>query len=207
MRDTSVSSWTARFAWAGIASAGRVGKSGAAGVVATLRDNYGLATLIATAGGEAALAKAVKAETGLDLPARPVVHAAGARAAIWAGPGQWLLRAETQTGFSALLAALAPFGAVSDQSQARAGFGVSGPHARDALAKGCMIDLHPKAFPVGATALTSIAHMAVQIWRGEDDAQGATFELLVARSMAGSFWSWFSSSAAEFGCEVVGPKA
>lgn len=207
MRDASISSWAPRSAWAGVASVGRIGKTGAPGVVATLRDGYGLATLIATAGGEAALAKAVKVETGLELPQRPIVHAAGARAAIWAGPGQWLLRADTRTGFSDLLAALAPFGAVSEQSQARAGFRVSGPHARDALAKGCMIDLHPKAFPVGSTALTSIAHMGVHIWRTDDDADGASFELLVARSMVGSFWSWFAASAAEFGCDVVGPKA
>lgn len=203
MRDTSVSSWTARSSWAGIASAGRIGKSGAPGVVTTLRDGFALATLIAPAGGEEALARAVKAETGLDLPQRPVAVAAGARAAVWAGHGQWLLRADTRTGFAELLAALAPFGAVSDQSQARAAFRVAGRHARDVLAKGCMIDLHPKAFPVGATALTSIAHMAVQLWRAEDDADGATFEVLVARSMAGSFWSWFASSAAEYGCEVV----
>ena len=28
----------------------------------------------------------------------------------------------------------------------------------------------------------------------------ALYDLAVARSMAGSFWSWFEESAAEFGC-------
>ena len=66
-----------------------------------------------------------------------------------------------------------------------------------------MVDLHPSVFPVGATSLTSFAQIGVQLWRTEDGPDGAVFEILVARSMAGSFWSWFAASAAEFGCRVT----
>ncbi len=54
---------------------------------------------------------------------------------------------------------------MSNQSDARAALRLSGPHVRDMLAKGCMIDLHPSVFPPGAAAMTSIAHIGVHLWR------------------------------------------
>jgi sarcosine oxidase subunit gamma len=76
------------------------------------------------------------------------------------------------------------------------------------LAKGCMVDLHPSAFPPGAAALTSIAHIGVHLWRIDERLDGGdpAFDLLVARSMAASFWSWAAASAAEFGCRFAGSR-
>jgi sarcosine oxidase gamma subunit len=51
--------------------------------------------------------------------------------------------------------------------------------------------------------LTSIAHIGVHLWRLDDGPDGSVFEIMVARSMVGSFWSWFAASAAEFGCRVT----
>jgi sarcosine oxidase subunit gamma len=76
---------------------------------------------------------------------------------------------------------------------------LSGRNIRDALAKGCLIDLHPRAFRPGDVALTSIAHISVQLWVVDE----ATFELAVPRSMAMSFWSWLRASAAPYGVEVA----
>jgi sarcosine oxidase subunit gamma len=197
------SSWGPRGAWAGIVTEGRIGAAGTSGVSVLARDNLGIATLIAAEGGEAALATAVKQQLGLDLPATPVIAQAGAHMLVWAGPGQWLLVAGDRAGFPEALAALAGFAAISDQSDGRAALRLSGPKIREGLAKGCMIDLHPAAFPVGATTLTSIAHMGVHLWRTDDGPDGAVFEIMVARSMAGSFWSWLSASAAEFGCRII----
>jgi len=199
--------WAPRSAWAGILKDGHLGKQGATGVRIAARDGLRIASLIAPAAGKAALADAVKARLRLDLPSTPAIISSATHAAVWAGPGQWLLVAESTAGFADTLQALSGLAAVADQSSGRAVLRLSGSRIREALAKGCMLDLHPAAFPVGMTALTSIAHIGVHLWRAEDGPDGAVFEIMVARSMAGSFWSWLSASVAEFGCEVVTGEA
>ncbi len=195
--------WKPRGAWAGIVQAGRFGAEGEAGVTVLMRDGLGIATLIVGPNGGAALAAAIRERFGVDLPQGPAAVSSGADQAIWSGPEQWLLIGDRRAGFSDALAGLANLAAVSDQSDSRAVLSLSGPRVRDLLAKGCMIDLHPAAFPAGAAALTSIAHMPVALWRSADGADGPVFEIMAPRSMAGSFWSWLSASAAEFGCVVA----
>ncbi len=195
--------WAPRGAWAGIVAAGSFGATGTSGVTAEALDGLGLATLIAPPDGGNALEAFVKTRLGIALPAGPRIVSGAAHDAIWAGPDQWLLRARSRTGFAALLADLSVHAAVSDQSDARALLRFSGPRVRDALAKGVMLDLHHQAFAVEDVALTSIAYLGVHLWRMADGADGTVFELAVARSMAGSFWSWFSASAAEYGCAVT----
>jgi len=195
-------SWAPRSAWAGIAQAGRIGVAGPAGVTATLLDGFGLATLIAAPGGTPALSQAIDALLGITLPTTPKIASGAAHDAIWSGPDQWLLRASTREGFGSLLESLSAQAAVSDQSDARAALRLSGPHVRDVMAKGVMLDLHPAAFAVGDAALTSIAHIGVHLWRLAHGPDGSVFEIMVARSMVGSFWSWFAASAAEFGCQI-----
>ncbi|PTM39923.1 sarcosine oxidase subunit gamma family protein [Bosea sp. 124] len=195
--------WTPRGAWAGILQDGHLGVAGTPGVRIAARDGLGIASLIAPGTGAAALTAAVKARFGLDLPTKPAISHSATHAAVWAGPGQWLLLAENRDGFDDALQAVVGLGAVAEQSSGRAVLRLSGPKAREALAKGCMLDLHPAAFPVGMAALTSIGHIGVHLWRAEDGPEGAVFEMMVARSMAGSFWSWLSGAVAEFGCQVV----
>ncbi|KPH79555.1 sarcosine oxidase subunit gamma [Bosea vaviloviae] len=207
MADATTAIWAPRSAWAGILHEGHIGLAGSTSITIAARDGLGIASLIAPAAGEAALAEAVKAAFGLDLPATPAIARAGHHAAVWAGPGQWLLLAETRSGFSDALQALSGVAAVAEQSSGRAALRLSGPRIRDALAKGCMLDLHPVAFPVGMAALTSIAHIGVHLWRAQDCPEGAVFEIMVARSFAGSFWSWLSASVAEFGCDIVASGA
>lgn len=202
MAESSLATWVPRGPWAGIVEPGRTGAAGAPGIAAHAADGFGLATLITPKDAVGPLADAVKDRLGLALPVTPATSASATHAIVWSGPGQWLLRARGKAGFSDLLAALSPHAAVTDQSDARAALMLSGPCIRDALAKGCMVDLHPRAFPVGAAALTSIAYIGVHLWRAEDGPDGPIFEIMVARSMAGSFWSWFSASAAEYGCVV-----
>ena len=67
------------------------------------------------------------------------------------------------------------------------------------LAKGVPLDLHPKVFKAGDVATTLVAYIGVQIDRIDE----ATWQLTAPRSMAGSFWSWLSASAGEFGYDVV----
>jgi sarcosine oxidase subunit gamma len=201
MVEQATSIWRPRSVWAGIAEAGQIGVAGRPGVTALTLSDLALATLIAPA-DSAELQRATNRLIGLDLPRTPRVALSSTHGLAWAGPDQWLLIARQRAGFSDLLASLSKEAAVSDQSHARAVLRVSGERVREVLAKGSMVDLHGSVFPVGATALTSFAHIGVQLWRIDDGPEGAVFEILVARSMAGSFWSWFSASAAEFGCSV-----
>ncbi|WGR93418.1 sarcosine oxidase subunit gamma [Bradyrhizobium sp. ISRA443] len=202
MPEQATSIWRTRDAWAGIAEAGQIGTAGKSGVTASTLGNLGLATLIA-AGDSADLDRATKRLIGLDLPRGPSAALSSTHGLVWSGPDQWLLVAGQRAGFPDLLASLSDHAAVSDQSHARAVLRVSGARVREILAKGSMVDLHSSAFPVGATALTSFAHVGLQLWRTEDGPDGAVFEILVPRSMARSFWSWFAASAAEFGCRVA----
>lgn len=194
--------WAPRGAWAGILQDGHIGLKGATGVRVEARNGLGIASLIASETRTAALTEAVKGRFGLDLLETPSISRSATHVAVWAGPGQWLLVAEDGTHFGESLQALSGPAAVADQSSGRAVLRLSGPMIRKALAKGCMLDLHPTAFPAGTVALTSIAHMGVHLWRAEDGPEGAVFDIMVARSFAGSFWSWLSASVAEFGCQV-----
>jgi heterotetrameric sarcosine oxidase gamma subunit len=195
--------WAPRGAWAELPADGHLGTPGAAGTTITARNGLGIASLIAAEGSDDALVQAVKTRFGLDLPATPLAVRSATHALVWAGPGQWLLVAEDRSGFADDLQALSGLAAIAEQSDGRGALTLSGPKIRDALAKGCMIDLHPSVFPIGAVALTSTAHIGVHLWRVADGPDGAVFEIMVARSMAGSFWSWLSASVAEFGCTLA----
>jgi heterotetrameric sarcosine oxidase gamma subunit len=200
MAEAAMTRWTPRSAWDGVLSPGRIGGAGEAGVSITPRSGLVLTSVLVSREGRAALAASI-AQAGGTLPDAGRASRFGDHALLWSGPEAWLLVSRDRAALAALTRSLGGVSALSDQSDGRAVLRVSGPRARDALAKGCMIDLHPSAFPKDAVASTSIAYVGVQIWR-PGDAEDA-FEIFVPRSMAGSFWSWLSSSAAEFGCDVA----
>ena len=94
---------------------------------------------------------------------------------IWSGPDQFLVLTR-DGGDGALMEKLrqpfAGLASLTDQSHARAMVRIGGPQARAMLAKLSSIDLHPSAFPPGAAAATSIDHTSVNLWRGNDLADG-----------------------------------
>ncbi len=188
----------------GIAQPGRYGRQdGPAGLVIAVRTDIAFASVTARRGKAGALKAALMTTYGLVLPVGP--RRATHRALTFAGIGsdQWLASADgaETTGFAARLRArVGIFAAVTDQSDARLALRLSGPRARDVLAKGVPVDLHPKAFKPGDVANTTIAYMNVQL--DMLDAAPA-YQLTTPRSTAGSFWSWLTASAAEFGYEVV----
>ena len=73
---------------------------------------------------------------------------------------------------------------------------ISGPRARDALAKGVHIDLHPSAFLPGDAAVTAVAYIGVHFWQVD---AAPTYEFAMFRSFAVSFGEWLVDAAAEFG--------
>jgi sarcosine oxidase subunit gamma len=76
---------------------------------------------------------------------------------------------------------------------------VSGPRARELLAKGCSLDLHPRAWEPGRCAQTSIARVSVLLHALDPEG----FDLYCARSYAGSVWHWLTEAAAEYGYQVI----
>ncbi len=129
---------------------------------------------------------------------------AGPIAFTWAGPGHWFVSAEGVEGhaFEARLRAdLSQFASVSNCSDSRVIIRVSGPRARETLAKGVLIDLHPRVFGPGDTAVTRVASIGAHFW--QLDASPA-YEFAISRSFAAGFWQWLVDSAAEFGVAVNG---
>ena len=200
MSDLAPSSWQPRGGWAGFAASGRFGRAnGNPGVRLDLIERQTLATIIVRPGEEAALDRLMQERFALALP--PIGRAAFGEAGslVWSAPGQWLVVATAHLSLADLPHRLAGVAAVTDQSDGRALIRISGPDARTMLGKGVAIDLHPSVFTVGAAAVTSVAHIGVQLWQTDD---APTFVLAVPRGFAGSFWSWLSAAAAEYGYEV-----
>jgi len=170
------------------------------GVHAAALENLGLASIIVRRDAPADILSSLTRLLGVAPPAAPRMARSRDAALIWAGPSQWLFMSRDHAQVEKLAVTLAGLAAVADQSDSRAVLRVSGPRIRDVLAKGCLVDLHPRVFTSGDVASTSIAHIGVHLWQVDD---APTYDLAVFRSMAASFWSWFSASAAEYGYEVA----
>jgi sarcosine oxidase subunit gamma len=136
---------------------------------------------------------------GLALPTAPGWVEANGATLLWQAFDEWLLL--TQDGaqdallerlHGALAGEHASFVDVSDLYTA---FEVSGASSRDLLAKGCALDLHPRAFRTGDCAPCAFARVRVTL-RQLDDAP--RFELLVERSYAHYLWDWLVDAAVEF---------
>ena len=137
-----------------------------------------------------------------DGPARCVKNGV---VLVGAGPGQWLLMADAADGAAIetkAKAVLADVATLADQSHARVHLHISGPRARDALAKLVGIDLDTSVFAAGAAAMTVIAHIPVHIWRLDDIPEGAVFEIAAPHSYAASLWHYVVTAAAEFGLDA-----
>ncbi len=115
----------------------------------------------------------------------------------WLGPDEWLL--STELGREKDLAAqlgknLAgqPHSLV-DVTGSQLLMRLTGQRAREVLAKGCTLDLHPRAFKVGQCAQTTLARASMLIALVDDI---PTFDLIVRRSFAEYAARWLRHSAA-----------
>ena len=145
---------------------------------------------------------------GTRLPTTPNTWVAtAAERAIWLGPDEWLLTStahvpEELTGRAR--EALRPLGGVvTDVSAQRIGIRLTGRRARDVLAKGCSIDLHPVVFGHDRAAQTSVGLAGVILLAMSD--AGEEFLLLVRSSFAGYLADWLLDAAQEFTQEFTDP--
>jgi sarcosine oxidase subunit gamma len=193
-------------ALAGLAYPGRYGKAGGApGVTIAERTGLGLATVAARKGQETALKAAVREAYGVALPDGSAIVHGPEVSFLGYGPGQWLAVSESLAGealAAALAARLKGLASISDQNGGRAVIRISGPRARDVLAKGLPLDLDARAFEPGDGATSTISLMGVQLWQVD---AAPTYDIALFRSVSGSFWRWLTASAAEYGYEVAPP--
>ncbi len=143
---------------------------------------------------------AVRAVLGLAPPLAPNTAAAAAgRAVLWLGPDEWLATGpfdERSPRARALREALAGHHhAVTDVSAQSAVLVLSGGRAREVLAKGCRLDLHPRSFAPGACAQTTLAKAQVLLYR-----PGAppAYEIAVRNSFAVYLATWLLDAMAEY---------
>ena len=140
---------------------------------------------------------AVNKALGLTPPVEAGAVASGERRAIlWTGPNEWLVVTspgeEAEMAVALRSALEGRHAAVTDVSESLTVITIGGPDARDVLAKGCGLDLHPQHFGSGRCARTGIAGIVVLIHQIDDI---PCYDLYVDRSFAEYLWRWFEASA------------
>ncbi|CAO3456337.1 Sarcosine oxidase gamma subunit [Azospirillum argentinense] len=112
---------------------------------------------------------------------------------LWLGPDEWLVLG---SGPGSLAPALLRAGlAAAEVGDGLPDLELSGPRAREVLAGGTALDLHPAAFPAGRATRTRLGRIGVLLQRAEDGADGPVFRLHVERPWAGYLWSWLADAA------------
>jgi sarcosine oxidase subunit gamma len=151
---------------------------------------------------DAELVDALGRAFGVSWPVEPNTTAAGRGfVVLWLTPTQWAITglSSAEAGRCVAEACGNKLHLVSDVTDGRALFEISGERARDLLAKGCSLDLHEREFPVGACAQTLLAQAAVLLYRSAEDPQ--TLQMYVDTSVAEHLRRWLCDAALEFSRE------
>lgn len=137
----------------------------------------------------------------VDLPREPCTSVGNdLLRVVWAGPDEWFVisskgRADhTVDKFRTGLGNV--HHAVTDVSSGYSVMQLLGVSARDVLAQGCPLDLHPRAFKPGTSARSNYFKTSVLIWQADD---APTYELLVRRSFMNYFWLMLERCSLECG--------
>ena len=135
---------------------------------------------------------------GAPLPEANTWSAAPNAEILWQAFDEWLVI--TRDGQQNALAAAvrrslgAVRHAVTDVSDLRATFVLSGEHARAVLQKGCAADLHPRVFRDSSCVTTALARVRVTLRRVSDG-----YEALVERSYADYLRDGLLDAGVEYG--------
>src|SRR5206468_10181976 len=131
-----------------------------------IRHPVSIVTMIARKGKAEALSAAMEQHFGAACPA-PGRSAQGDGVTLhWCGAEQWYASAEGRGEgvlYRELKSRLEGLASCSDQSHGRVIITIAGPKARNVLAKGTPVDLHPRAFEPGQCAVTQMAHVGVHL--------------------------------------------
>lgn len=170
------------------------------GLLAGWREGLAVVNLRGNA-EDAAFRDAVEGALGLPLPVEPgATSEHGAARIVWAGPDDWFVigpKGQAEALSERLRQALAgQHHAVTDVSGGYTVLHLSGTPARDVLAQGCPLDLHPRVFKRGACAGSHFFKASVWLWQTDD---APVYELLVRRSFVGYVWLMLERASAECG--------
>lgn len=140
---------------------------------------------------------------GARLPSAGQSGSVGEVRVYWLGPDEWLLVGAVDE--PALAELLRPAGgAVVDVSGQRTVIEISGPYAREVLAKGCALDLHPRVVSAGFAVPTLLAHVPViiEVRENGDQVLGSAAEIsaaiIVRTTFARHLADWLLDAAAEY---------
>jgi len=189
VRRSALAGYNERFAAVSAASNGNL----------TIRDVPFLTQLnLRTSPSNADTMAAFQRELGFSLPVKPnTVTSSRDRWCLWLGPDEWLVVAppDQQPSVEAVLRSALGWegGAVVDVSANRTIIEVSGSAARDLLAHGCALELHPLAFGPGRCAQTMLAKAQVLV---QQTAATPNFYLYVRASFAGYLADWLLDASA-----------
>ena len=147
-------------------------------------------------------ASVASAILGLALPTTPSTSMrTDTLTAIWMAPDEWLITAGTGSAATLeaqLRSAVSEHGgAAVDVSAQRTTLRLRGADARDLMAKGCSLDLHPTVFRKGMAAQTMLA-LAGVVLVALDEA-GTDYRILVRSTFARYLADWLIDAAEEFG--------
>ncbi|MFU8876746.1 MAG: sarcosine oxidase subunit gamma [Wenzhouxiangellaceae bacterium] len=126
----------------------------------------------------------------------------------WLRVNQWLVIAEPGRSnglVHSLEQALTGFdSSVVDVSDYYTVLELSGPGARDVVMKGCPFDLHPRAFPTGAMALTRLAQADILLYhRPAHRPDSVHLDILVRSSFAEYALRWLHDAGLEYDITVA----
>ncbi|PTW59833.1 sarcosine oxidase subunit gamma [Breoghania corrubedonensis] len=149
---------------------------------------------------DAAFAEAVAKVLGCRLPvAANTVEKGGDFSLLWLGPDEWLVLtapgAEAELSAGLVEALAGQHFAITDVTGNRALFRLSGTPAREVLAKGCSLDLHPSRFATGQCAQTLLARSGIILSQVDD---APSYDILPRRSFAEYTWRWLEDAMAEY---------
>jgi sarcosine oxidase subunit gamma len=181
------------------------------GVLMGERPYRGLVNLRGPA-GDKAFDSAVNKALGVALPVDPnTTTAKDDLRVFWLGPDEWwvVTPGDGPAMADKLRAALTgQKAAVTDVSESRTCIHIRGTRARDLLAKGCPLDLHPRVFAAGRCAQSLCAKAMItlhQVADEDDEANGGgpAYDVYVLNSFAEYLWLWLEDAAREYGLRVT----
>lgn len=196
-----------------LALAGRAGEAPADAAVVMAEKILPAAVNLRGDADDPAFVAALHGALGLELPTTPnTVAGGGDLALLWLGPNEWLAllhsappEAEAQLA-AKLRAALGDLhAAVTEVGESLACIHLAGPRARDVIAKGCPLDLHPRVFGgVGRCAQSHLAKAGVILHQVDPEKDPApAFDLYTRRSFADYLWRWLEDAGREYDISVT----
>lgn len=195
----------------GFHSEGQKSTDGGRAVLMTERRLYGYINLRGDAWDDSFI-DAVSSVLGSTVPTYPntIVHTDDLTIC-WLGPDEWMAivgrKAESEITANLRNALGDLHAAVTHITGGYTLVNLGGSQARQLLAKGCSLDLHPRAFAPGQCAQTNLAKTTILLISRSNESHSQSVDIVVRRSFADYLASWIEHSAREYGLEIVRGEA